>query len=964
MELLHTDNLTYSQLLEENRRLREEVGRLKQLLGSHGIEWKEAEKPLQERRKTAHPTGRWLSLEEKVALFRSLFKGREDVFARRWHSKATDKGGYQPVCLNEWRQGLCDKRKHKCAACPNRQFKSLAYEDVYRHLEGRSPDGQDVIGTYAILEDNTCHFLCADFDDKSCEHGYQEDVHAYTTVCQEWGVPCSVERSRSGNGAHVWVFFAHPVPAAKARRLGNAVLTEAMNRSSRLSFKSYDRFFPNQDHLPQGGLGNLVALPLQGQARRKGNSVFVDGSFEPYPDQWAFLENVKRMAEDELDRQLQIHNQPEFGLLSTTSEEKPWETPRPQQVTAKDFPQQLAIVKANMLYLSLDGLSTRLNNHFKRLASFKNPEFFAKQGMRLSTYNVPRIISCAEQSDDYLVLPRGCEDAVKCLAADNGIPLHIEDKTMHGHPVKLDFKGELRTEQKEAVTAMLAHDCGVLHATTAFGKTVAAIALIAERKTNTLVLVHTKALLDQWKERLTTFLSIDYQEEETSHKRGRKKAFSPFGTLDARGNTLHGQVDIALLQSCVTDNEVKPFVRDYGMVIVDECHHVSAVNFERVLRFANARYVYGLTATPIRKDGHQPIIFMQCGPIRYSANARQQMAGQSFQRYLVPRFTSYRPLMEAQKSYAQTMQDLAQDESRNALIIKDILQAVAERRHPIILTSLTAHVTVLAEMLQQKGMTIVTLVGSESTKTKKEKAAQLQATCADTPSVIVATGRYVGEGFDLPWLDTLFLALPVSWKGLVAQYAGRLHRESVGKRDVRVYDYIDFRIPLCDTMYKRRLKGYAAIGYQLFPQLAFGEGTTSPDTILNGTNYLSPLLADLQNARHSVVFSTCRLYLSARSSLLSAIKQLLARGITVIVVSKQDGEKEKALKAIGADIMVSESVSMNTAVIDRALVWYGSINYLGYTTTTDDSAIRLHNTTLATELLDRLLPGKFHGYKP
>ena len=741
----------YNKLLKENEFLHKEVDRLQTLLNSKDI-------PMTQPIMKQH-----LSLEEKVSVFRNLFKGREDVFARRWYNKTSGKSGYQPVCRNEWDRQLCDKRKYKCAECPNRLFKPLEYEDIYRHLEGKDPDGQDVIGAYAILADNNCNFLCADFDDKSCEHGYKKDVLAYVGVCKDWDIPCSIERSRSGNGAHVWIFFELPLPASKARRLGYAVLTEAMERNGRMTFKSYDRFFPNQDRLPEGGFGNLVALPLQGKARKEGNSVFVDENFIIYENQWNYLLQIKRIPETTIDAILAKHGtDSELGELSTTSESKPWETPVPQKITPNDFPANLVLIRSNMLYIPLSGLSARVINHLKRIASFKNPEFYTRQGMRLSIYNIPRIISCADMEEDYIALPRGCEDAVVTLLKDNQISYRIEDKTNHGENVTVRFKGELREEQTAAIASLTTHNNGILNATTAFGNTVTAISLIAERKINTLILVHTKTLLDQWKSRLEEFLEIDFTEEDTPKKRGRRKAFSPFGTLDSKGNSLHGKIDIALMQSCLEDNGVKSFVRNYGMLIVDECHHVSAVNFERILKYANARYVYGLTATAIRKDGHQPIIFMQCGPIRYSAYAKTQMASQTFMRLLVPRFTFYRELTDDRSTYARMIQKMAEDENRNNLIIDDVHKALMERRSPIVLTSLTAHVETLANALAPHCKNIITLIGSESAREKRQKMKLLQSISPTEPLAIVATGKYVGEGFDYPRLDTLFLALPVS----------------------------------------------------------------------------------------------------------------------------------------------------------------------------------------------------------
>ena len=932
----------YNKLLMENEYLHKEVDRLQSLLGSKGT-------PL-----TLPIIKQHLSLEEKVDVFRNLFKGREDVFARRWYSRTSGKSGYQPVCRNEWDRQLCDKKRYKCTECPNRAFKPLEYEDIYRHLEGKSSDGQDVIGAYAILADNTCNFLCADFDDKSCEHGYQKDVLAYVGVCKDWDAPCSIERSRSGNGAHVWIFFEQPLPASKARRLGNAILTEATERYGRMTFKSYDRFFPNQDRLPEGGFGNLVALPLQGKARKEGNSVFVDENFVAYENQWNYLLEIKRISEVAVDAILtKYKTDSELGELSTTSESKPWETPVPQKIAHKDFPANPVLIRSNMLYIPLQGFSAKVVNHLKRIASFKNPEFYARQGMRLSTYNIPRIISCADMEEDYIALPRGCEDAVVAILEGNQVDYRMEDKTNHGENIAVAFKGQLREEQRAAIASLTAHDNGILNATTAFGKTVTAIGLIAERKVNTLILVHTKTLLDQWKSRLEEFLQIDFTEDALPKKRGRKKAFSPFGTLDSKGNSLHGKIDIALMQSCLEDSDVKPFVRNYGMLIVDECHHVSAVNFERILKYANARYVYGLTATSIRKDGHQPIIFMQCGPIRYSADAKTQMASQTFARLLIPRFTSYRELTDEKSTYARMVQNMSEDENRNSLIIDDVCEILKEGRSPIILTNLTAHVETLANALTPHCKHVITLVSSESAKEKRQKMEYLQNLPSSEPLVIVATGKYVGEGFDYPRLDTLFLALPVSWKGIIAQYAGRLHREYPGKKEVRVYDYIDIRIPMCDLMYKRRLRGYASVGYQIKSNAPMDLFNENHSVIFNGHTYQSEFFKDLLQAKHSVVISATKLWFSKYSPVLDILKNLSVRGVEVVTVIKSNQEKKEHLKGTGANIRVNDSLAIDVAIIDKSLIWYGNVNYLGYNTD-ENNAIRIYDSALAVNVLEVL----------
>ena len=953
----------YNLLVTQNEILRKENTELRSLLCAHGIEYKP--RPTNVIDSIYSPVSLpvfKLSLDERVALFMSLFKGRKDVFARRWFSKSTGKTGYQPVCVNEWRRGVCDKKTYKCAECPNRDFAPLTSQDVYRHLEGKDENCCDVVGLYAIMPDNNCSFLCTDFDDKSCKHGYKDDVLAFVGVCRDWQIPYAIERSRSGNGAHVWIFFEEPLPAFKARRLGNAILTEAMNRDGRMSFNSYDRFFPNQDRMPEGGFGNLVALPLQGQARKNLNSVFVDDDFLAYKDQWSFLYNIRKVKEDNVDKLLNLHVNEEFGALSTSSESKPWVTPTPQNLTKADFYSTMEIVKADKIYIPLKSISAKVLNHLKRIAAFKNPEFCSKQALRLSTYSVPRIISCFDITDEYLAMPRGCEDAILSFLNDNNVKYSITDETSHGKKISVTFTGKEREEQTDAINALLTYSNGVLHATTAFGKTVTAAAIIARKKVNTLILVHSKALLTQWHERLTEFLDIDFKETEEPKKRGRKKVFSPIGCLDSAGNSLHGIIDIALIQSCLDENGVKPFVQDYGMVIVDECHHVSSITFENVLKNIKAHTVYGLTATPIRKDGQQPIIFMQCGPIRFSADAKSQITKQSFDRYLIPRFTSYRSITEDRQTITAMYQSLSEDTVRNNLIVNDICKVVDSGRTPIILTNRTSHVTLLAEKLKTTIPNVITLTGSDTTKDKREALQRLQTISPSEPLVIVATGKYVGEGFDYPRLDTLFLALPISWKGLVAQYAGRLHRENEGKKDVRIYDYIDIHEPVCDSMYRKRLKGYASIGYKtiikgqptLFDNVNDIEFSINEGQIFNGKTYFRPYKTDLGTAKHSVVLSSPKLYNAERNSLVEYLMNLSSQGIEVLVLTHTANEQTEYLQRKGLSVKIIPTLSLCTTIIDKTIVWYGAINALGYTSE-EDNVIKVTDNNLADELTNALL---------
>lgn len=953
----------YNKLLRQYEVLHKENEVLKSLLKIHGVEYEtrmkeDMNKPIYSLVSVPTIT---LSIDERIRLFQSLFKGREDVFARRWFSKTTGKSGYQPVCINEWKQGICDKKKYRCAICPNRNFAPLTTQDMYRHLEGKDEYCCDVVGLYAIMQDNNCAFLCADFDDKNCKYGYKEDVLAYVGVCREWLIPYAIERSRSGNGAHVWIFFEAPLPASKARRLGNAILTEAMTRNGQMSFNSYDRFFPNQDYLPEGGFGNLVALPLQGQARRKENSVFVDNDFLVYKDQWAFLYNLKKIQESTIDQLLRLHSQEELGKLSMSSENKPWVTPLPQNITQEDFHAKVEIVKADKIYISLKAVSAKVLNHLKRIAAFKNPEFYSKQALRLSTYAIPRIISCFDITNEYLAMPRGCEDATRSFLNDNAVTYTITDKTNHGNKISVSFQGEEREEQLEAINALLPYTNGILHATTAFGKTVTAAAIIARKKVNTLILVHSKALLKQWHDRLTEFLNIDYPKHEEKNKRGRRKVFSPIGCFDSSGNTLHGIIDIALIQSCLDEDGVKPFVQDYGMVIVDECHHVSSITFEQVLMSIKAHTIYGLTATPIRKDGHQPIIFMQCGPIRFSTDVKSQIAKQSFDRFLIPRFTSYNSILEDRLSIATLYKYLSEDEIRNNLIVEDICKAVNTGRTPIILTNRTAHVSVLAEKLKATIKNVISLTGAGTTREKREAMQRLQTIPDSEQLVIVATGKYIGEGFDYPRLDTLFLALPISWKGLLAQYAGRLHREYEGKKDVRIYDYIDIHEPICDSMYRKRLKGYAAIGYKtintaqptLFDHINDISSSIADNQIFNGSTFYRPYTSDLTKAKRSIVISSPKLYRTEQNPLVTLLKELAQQGIEILITTVAENEQTAFIQSKGLSVKVKPKLSLYTTIIDKEVVWYGSINTLGYASK-DDNMIKMTDIHLANELIEMI----------
>ncbi|CAA7626271.1 conserved hypothetical protein [Candidatus Terasakiella magnetica] len=759
-----------------------------------------------ERSPTARVTGASPSAA-KIALFHSLFRGRDDVFPKRWSNPKSGKSGYSPACANEWVPRLCGKPKVKCGDCPNRHFLPVTDTIIAQHLRGEGPDGRDfIIGVYPMLADETCWFLAADFDKKS----WRDDVAAFLETCRIKNIPAAVERSRSGNGGHVWIFFAEPVPAGLARRLGAHILTETMERVPELGFDSYDRFFPNQDTMPAGGFGNLIALPLQHRPRQAGNSVFLDDQFEPHPDQWQYLSGVRKMTlaevstlTDEASRQGRILG---VRLPIDDDNEEPWLAPpsrrKPEAPVSGPLPETVDIVLGDQVYIDRTALPPALVNRLVRLAAFQNPEFYSAQAMRLPTFGTPRIIGCAELLSHHVALPRGCRDQAEALLTSLGISIHYRDERHAGRRVETSFVGTLTLEQQAAADALLRHDTGVLAATTAFGKTVVAAYAIAARKTNTLVLVHRRQLLDQWIARLSTFLDLPPKS---------------IGQIGGGKRKPTGIVDVAVIQSLTRKGEVDDIVGEYGHLIIDECHHLSAVSFEAVARRCKAKCVLGLSATVSRKDGHHPIIFMQCGPVRFRVDAKRQAAQRPFGHRVVLRHTGFAlpPGMDADRPAIQELYNaLARDDARNAMIFDDVLKSLEAGRSPVILTERKDHVLLLAERLSRFARNVIVLHGGLGVKARRAQAEQLAAIADTEERVLIATGRYIGEGFDDARLDTLFLTMPISWRGTLAQYAGRLHRLHPGKREVIIYDYVDEAVPVLARMSGKRIKGYDSLGYR------------------------------------------------------------------------------------------------------------------------------------------------------
>lgn len=768
--------------------LRAENARLTALLDAHGIAWR---LPPQAQTPTVAEPSR-MKTDAKVALFRTLFRGRSDVYPVRWEGKTSGKSGYAPACANEWRAGVCEKPRIKCGDCAHRVLQPLTDAVIYNHLAG-----EHTVGVYPLLEGDTCHFLAVDFD----EADWREDGKAFIQSCAELGVSAALEISRSGQGAHAWVFFASAVSARDARRLGTAIISHACARTRQLELTSYDRLFPNQDTMPKGGFGNLIALPLQRRPRERGFSVFVDADLQPYPDQWAFLASIARMSAHDIEPTILRATGGGHPLDVTFIDEEdlatPWKRASKPAKLVGLMPKSLAVILANQIYFEKAQLPQALANRLIRLAAFQNPEFYRAQAMRMSVWDEPRIIGCAENFPQHIALPRGCFDAARDLLADNGIRLDLHDERHAGTPIAVGFSGTLRPDQEAAVAAMLEHDAGVLCAPTAFGKTVTAAAIIARRGVNTLVLVHRTELLKQWQARLAAFLEAGKD---------------VIGVIGGGKNKPTGQIDIAVMQSLSRQGEVDPLVESYGQVIVDECHHVGAASFDAILRRAKAKHVVGLTATPIRRDGQQPIIFMQCGPIRHKAaqplDAPHDLA-------VTPQFIDSPIALLPEAGIQDVFRHLAQDTARTAAIASAITDAFRQGRKVLALTERTEHIDAIRTALADQIPGPFVLHGRMSKKQRAALIAELDALSPDAPRVLLATGKLVGEGFDHPPLDTLVLAMPVSWKGTLAQYAGRLHREHASKTDVRIIDFVDTGHPALLRMWDKRQRGYRAMGYRV-----------------------------------------------------------------------------------------------------------------------------------------------------
>lgn len=740
------------------------------------------------------------SNNEKISLFLSLFRCRESVYPKLWENPKQNKKGYSPACNNEWVPGVCGKPPKgnvKCSECPHQAFPPLDDRAVKGHLQGLA-----TIGTYAITEDNRCTFLAADFDGD----GWASDVLAYKGAAQKLGVPVYVERSRSGDGAHAWIFFSEPIQARMARQLGTLIVSHALKDNHTLSLKTYDRFFPNQDTIPQGGFGNLIALPLQKKARESGNSVFIDDQLVPYPNQWEYLAQVRRLSFLEIDALMERmvprpDVQFEGELFSMEVDERLMTLSTPK-IYKGLYTGTVEIERGARLKISNGDIPGDLLAAFKKIAVFANPKFYARERMRYPTFPEPRFIFNGEVQPNCIILPRGVLAQCVELANEAGANVHIHDIRPTHKKLELKSSATLLPYQAVAVEEMKKHECGVLSAPPGSGKTVMACALMAERQVPTLILVHRQPLLEQWKERISEFLRIP-PKEIGIHSGTKKK--------------LTGMVDIASILSLKAVVELEDLFANYEQVIIDECHHIPSVTFESIVKRSSARFVVGLTATPYRKDGYQKILFMECGPVRHKIKEGQDHA---IKKRVVVRETPFMLPEELgeRPPLHQVWDQLTRHLGRLNIIANDAVDSVKAGRFPLVISDRVEHLLSLKIAVKELDPTICTftLEGSMGKKGRKLVMEEMkQASKDNAPVCLFATASLIGEGVDIPRLDTLILGMPISFKGRLVQYAGRLHRPHEGKKDVVIYDYLDTCSGLTVSMHRKRLLVYKTMGYQI-----------------------------------------------------------------------------------------------------------------------------------------------------
>ena len=936
---------------------------------------KEAFDPKQGKR-IIHPQ----AITENMAnQFFSMFWGRQDVYAKRSVNKETGKAAYYPQCNNFW-TNVCHKKIKdgiNCKNCKNRSYKTITKKDILNHLQGNAYNASDVIGVYPLLSNGTCRFMVFDFDnhDKDAEEKdfansddtWVEEVESMREICVLNGIEPLVERSRSGRGAHVWIFFDKPIAASFVRKFGFALLDKGAEQINLKSFKYYDRMLPAQDSLPEdSAVGNLIALPLQGKALQDGNSAFIDGNFKAYPNQWETLFNKPRLSQEFLEEKIKEWSNTIDDIAANAAEsdrEKPWN--RMQHFNKNDVEGKLHIILANGIYVDNTNLNAAMQNRIRRMAAFSNPVFYKNQAIGTSNYDTARWIYLGKDHlSGYIQIPRGLQDELWENIKQADIDYEMEDERQQGRKINVDFKGELRPEQDKALKELIRYDNGILHAATAFGKTVVSSAIIAQKKINTLIILESSALIEQWKEALEKFLNINEGLPTYETKTGRvRKRKSLIGTLQGAHDSMTGIIDIAMAGSLCKKGKYHKMMNEYGLVLIDECHHSASEPTANVLKEVKAKYVYGVTATPKRGDGLEKINYMLIGPIRYSYTAKEKAKEQGIQHLVYPRFTRTVPprgVITDKMHPNEAYEIIHNNDVRDEQIIEDVKNCVAAGRTPVVLSRYKDHSEKFYERLKGYADHVFLMTGNNSKKEHRKILEQMHQVDKNESLILIATGSLVGEGFDFPRLDTLFMATPVSFRGVVEQYAGRLNRDYAGKENVIIYDYVDNHIPMFNNMYMKRLKAYKQIGYE------FGDGLQTVkqtvNAIYDGNNYSENYHKDLFDSNKNIIISSPVISGSKVYELINMLKEKQMSGVQVTIVTWTPDsygfgdaaywmQLHEDMRRAGFYIRTVEEYCDRFAVIDQEVVWYGNINLLAKDKV-DDSIMRVRSKGIAGELME------------
>ena len=917
--------------------------------------------------------------ENMANQFFSMFWGRQDVYAKRSVNKETGKAAYYPQCNNFW-TNVCHKKIKdgiNCKDCKNRSYKTITKKDILNHLQGNAYNASDVIGVYPLLSNGTCRFMVFDFDnhDKDAEEKdfansddtWVEEVESMREICVLNGIEPLVERSRSGRGAHVWIFFDKPIDASFVRKFGFALLDKGAEQINLKSFKYYDRMLPAQDSLPEdSAVGNLIALPLQGKALQDGNSAFIDGNWNAYPNQWETLFNKPRLSQEFLEEKIKEWSNTIDDIAANAAEsdrEKPWN--RMQHFNKNDVEGKLHIILANGIYVDNTNLNAAMQNRIRRMAAISNPVFYKNQAIGTSNYDTARWIYLGKDHlSGYIQIPRGLQDELWENIKQADIDYEMEDERQQGRKINVDFKGELRPEQDKALKELIRYDNGILHAATAFGKTVVSSAIIAQKKINTLIILESSALIEQWKEALEKFLNINEGLPTYETKTGRvRKRKSLIGTLQGAHDSMTGIIDIAMAGSLCKKGKYHKMMNEYGLVLIDECHHSASETIANVLKEVKAKYVYGVTATPKRGDGLEKINYMLIGPIRYSYTAKEKAKEQGIQHLVYPRFTRTVPprgVITDKMHPNEAYEIIHNNDVRDEQIIEDVKNCVAAGRTPVVLSRYKDHSEKFYERLKSYADHVFLMTGNNSKKEHRKILEQMHQVDKNESLILIATGSLVGEGFDFPRLDTLFMATPVSFRGVVEQYAGRLNRDYAGKENVIIYDYVDNHIPMFNNMYMKRLKAYKQIGYE------FGDGLQTVkqtvNAIYDGNNYSENYHKDLLDSNKNIIISSPVISGSKVYELINMLKEKQMSGVQVTIVTWTPDsygfgdaaywmQLHEDMRRAGFYIRTVEEYCDRFAVIDQEVVWYGNINLLAKDKV-DDSIMRVRSKGIAGELME------------